>query len=34
MDDGQRARLYKRWHMAVERAKNWAREETALEDAV
>ena len=34
MDEGQRARLYKRWNMAVERAKNWAREETALEDAV
>ena len=34
MDEGQRARLYKRWNMAVKRAKNWAREETVLEDAV
>ena len=34
MDEGQRARLYRRWNMAVERAKNWAREETVLESAV
>lgn len=34
MDEPQRTRLYKRWTMAVDRAKNWAREEPALENAV
>jgi glycerol kinase len=33
MDAAERTRLYKRWSMAVERAKNWAREDTIPEDA-
>lgn len=34
MDEVQRARLYRKWAMAVERVKNWAREEPVLESTV
>ncbi|MFO1120572.1 MAG: glycerol kinase GlpK [Rhodospirillales bacterium] len=34
MEAGERARLYRKWAMAVERVKNWARAEADLEKAV
>lgn len=34
MEAEERARLYRKWAMAVERAKNWARVEAVLEKAV